>query len=324
MKCITLALALGSAMSQTLFAAEPPSATQIKHRFLAVDTSPGRLIYVDENDRSNDWSVAGTHLRDLQLIGDHRVAVSDGAGVTIVDMKEKKIVGSVHPAKARGVETFRWQADGRLIFVAAGGMLTTDAAGVELSHVPMKLGARICRMTPEGGWVFGAGKPEVVETAIDGSVKARYTIPGLNNPYIYHVAKREDGGFFVACGYAGTGVSLSATGAVLQRFEYPQTYFFGSLQVLNNGNVVFANWSGHGGAGDDARNPKRGPQVIEFTADGKPVWTFHDAQKLNCIHHVLVLDGLDLNLLHEEIGGRLVPRPKTNGIELSCSGVIHL
>ncbi|MEI8123006.1 MAG: hypothetical protein WCI20_13250 [bacterium] len=309
MKCFTLVALLASTMTQPVFAAESPSATQSKHRFLAVDTSPGRLIYVDEYDRSNDWSVAGT-FSDLQLIGDHRVAVGDGAGVTIVDLKEKKIVGSVHPAKARGVHTFRWQADGRLIFVS-GGMLTTDAAGVELSHVPMQLGARICRMTPEGGWVFGAGKPEVVETASDGTVKARYPIPGLKNPYIYHVAKREDGGFFASCGYAGTGVSLSATGAVLQRFEYPKTYFFGSLQVLNNGNVVFANWSGHGKPGDDARNPERGPQVIEFTADGKPVWTFHDAEKLNCINYVLVLDGLDLNLLHEEIGGRLVPKPKT-------------
>lgn len=311
MNCIALALVFSSAMTQPVFAAEPQSATQVKHRFLAVDTSPARLIYVDENDRSNDWSVPGNHFRDLQLIGDHRVAVSDGAGVTIVDLKEKKIVGSVHPAKARGVETFRWQADGRLIFVAGGGMLTTDAAGLELSHVPMKLGARICRMTPEGGWVFGAKNPEVVETASDGTVKARYPIPGLKNPYIYNVAKRDDGGFFVACGYAGTGVSLSATGAVLQRFEYPKTYFFGSLQVLNNGNVVFANWSGHGkNAEDDARNPKRGPQVIEFTADGKPVWTFHDAEKLNCIHHVMVLDGLDTAVPHEEIGGRMVPKPK--------------
>jgi hypothetical protein len=274
----------------------------IRHRFLAVDESRKALHYVDEYDRSKDWSVPG-NFRDIQLIGEHRVALSDGLGITVVDLNKKSIVANIHPEGARGLQSFRWRPDGRFLIVA-GGVLTTDAAGQVLDKTPLSLGNRICRTTADGGWVFGGGA-QVVEVSRDGNVRARHTVPDLVRPSIYHVAKREDGGYFASCGYAGCAVSLDAKGTVLQRFAYPQKFFFGGLQVLANGNLVVANWVGHGG--DDVRDEKKGPQAIEFTPAGEAVWTFRDPKKLGSIHHVLVLDGLDTAVGHEEVGGRMVP-----------------
>jgi sugar lactone lactonase YvrE len=272
-----------------------------RHRFLAVDESRKLLHYVDEAVRSNDWSVAGP-FRDIQLIGDHRVALSDGAGVSIVDLKARRVVAGVHPPRARGTQSFRWLADGRLLIVAGNGVLTTDALGGDFGHAPRPLGARICRTTGDGGWVSGVGA-ELVDVAPDGTVRTRFTVPDIK--HFYHVAKRADGGYYGACGYSGCAVSLDAKGAVLQRFDHPTRYFFAGLQVLTNGNLVVANWSGHGR--DDARNAQKGPQIVEFAPDGKVVWTFYDPDKLGSIHHAVILDELDTALPYDEVGGRFVP-----------------
>lgn len=280
--------------------------TPIQHRFLAVDESRRALHYVDESNRSNDWSVAGS-FRDIQLIGDHRVALSDGAGVNIVDLKTRKIVATVRPAKARGSQSFRWLADGRLQFVTGNSLATTDALGTDLGSVPRILGARICRATSDGGWVSGVGS-ELVDLAPDGTVRAKFSVPNIR--HFYHVAKRADGGYYGTCGYSGCALSLDAKGAVQQRFEHPTNFFFAGLQVLDNGHLVVANWAGHGP--DDVRAEKKGPQLIEYTPAGQVVWTFRDPDRLGSIHHALVLDGLDPAVPHEEIAGQLKPMNTTN------------
>jgi hypothetical protein len=275
--------------------------SSIRHRFLAVDESRKFLHYVDENDRSNDWSVAG-NFRDIQLVGGHRVALSDGAGVSVVDMKTRAVAETVHPARARGAQSFRWMADGRLLIVAGGGVVEVAPSGVVTGPVRRTLGARVCRTTADGGWVSGVGA-ELVDLAPDGTVRAKFAVPDIK--HFYHVAKRADGGYYGACGYSGCAVSLDAGGKVLQRFDHPAKHFFGGLQVLANGNLVVANWAGHGK--DDARNAGKGPQIVEFSPDGKAVWTFYDPERLGSIHHAIVLDGLDTALPYEEVGGLLVP-----------------
>ena len=280
----------------------PGAAPAVRHRFLAVDESRKAVHYVDEFDRKNDWKVAG-NFRDIQLIGGHRIALSDGQGISIVDLKTKQITGRVHPPQARGTQSFRWRADGNILFVA-GGVLTTDASGRVLGHAQHTIGARICRTAPDGGWVYG-DRAHVIELDTFGSVRTRHAVSDLARPSIYHVAKRKDGGYYASCGYSGVAVSLDAKGTELQRFSYPQKNFFASLQVLTSGNLVVANWAGHGK--DDVRNEQKGPQAIEFTPKGKPVWTFYDPDGLGSIHHVIILDGLDLALPHDEVGGRISP-----------------
>jgi hypothetical protein len=283
---------------------------RIRHRFIAVDESRKLLHYVDETDRSNDWSVAG-NFRDIQLIGEHRAALSDGLGVSVVDLKARRVAATVHPPKARGTQSFRWLADGRLLLVAGNGVLTIDATGAELGHVPRTLGARICRTTPDGGWVSGVGA-DLVDVGPDGKERNRFAVQGIR--HFYHVAKRADGGYYGACGYSACALSMNDKGEVLRRFEYPAKHFFAGLQVLTNGNLVVANWSGHGR--DDVRNTQKGPQIIEYSPDGKVLWTFYDPDRLGSIHHPVILDGLDTALPYEEVGGRLVPMSLSSALKV--------
>ena len=53
--------------------------------------------------------------------------------------------------------------------------------------------------------------------------------------------------------------------------------------MLKNGNVVVANWRGHGYEGD-------GPHIIEFDADNRVVWTWAELTKAKYVTNVLVLE----------------------------------
>ena len=59
--------------------------------------------------------------------------------------------------------------------------------------------------------------------------------------------------------------------------------WFSGFDVLENGNVVVANWRGHGYEGD-------GPQIIEFDADNRVVWTWAELAKAKYVTNVLVLE----------------------------------
>ena len=59
---------------------------------------------------------------------------------------------------------------------------------------------------------------------------------------------------------------------------------------------MVCNWQGHG-----ASNGGSGTQILEYTPAGKLVWKWQqDATKFSSIQGVIVLDGLDLNVLHIE------------------------
>jgi hypothetical protein len=70
-------------------------------------------------------------------------------------------------------------------------------------------------------------------------------------------------------------VRFAADGKVLSRMQATQpeglsNYFYAGFQVLPNGNLVVANWTGHSG-----RDFRPGWKLIEFTPDGKVVWNWN-------------------------------------------------
>ena len=50
-----------------------------------------------------------------------------------------------------------------------------------------------------------------------------------------------------------------------------------------------------------------GVQLIEFDAHGEIVWQWSDASRISSLQGVLVLDGLDTSVLHDEREGIVVP-----------------
>jgi hypothetical protein len=86
------------------------------------------------------------------------------------------------------------------------------------------------------------------------------------------------------------------------RYRDYQLIFFAGFQVLKNGHLVVSNWTGHG-----ANDSVKGHQVLEFDADGRLLWSWHDPALAGSIHGVIVLDDLDPSRLHDDICGMLGP-----------------
>ena len=80
--------------------------------------------------------------------------------------------------------------------------------------------------------------------------------------------------------------------------------FYAMFQVLPNGDVVAANWQGHG-----AGHNNSGVQILEFDRQGAIVWEWSDRAFVSSIQAVLVLDGLDRSVLHDERNGVMGPAP---------------
>jgi hypothetical protein len=74
------------------------------------------------------------------------------------------------------------------------------------------------------------------------------------------------------------------------------------FQLLPDGNIVLANWQGHGpGFGGS------GVQLLEFNPRGEIVWSWSKSDLISSLQGVLVLDGLNTAKLHDERCGIMSP-----------------
>jgi hypothetical protein len=111
----------------------------------------------------------------------------------------------------------------------------------------------------------------------------------------------------VSTGYGGNFQVFGADEKLVRSFNGPaeiNPVFYAGFQIMKNGNYVVTNWQGHGpGHGDS------GHQLLEYTPNGKLVWSWkQDPSKYSSLQGVLVLDGLDMKMLHVEgSAGTLMP-----------------
>lgn len=299
-------------------AGAPPA---ILHRFLAVDTLAGKqgLHHIDQADSANDWHVAGTW-RDLQLIGDHRVALSDGDGVSIVDLKTRRVVGRLRPPGLSKVLSFHFLPDGGVIYNRVHqGLLVSDPLGLTQRNLIKIRSNGMVRPTGDGGWTFTQEEKGYLVTEVAANGEVRRSIPVTGTRPIYTACKLTNGNYLLTAGYGGFAAEINPAGETVRRFSTEKRFFYSGFQVLTNGNLVVANWTGHNEA--ERRKPNQGDQIIEFSAAGDVVWSFNDPKKLGCIHGVIILDGLDTALPHEQVHGVIVPVPAqgaaTNRVEVA-------
>ena len=290
-------------------AAEPQAGA--RRRFLAVDTLEGKqgLHYVDQENPANDWSLKGTW-RDIQLVGDHRVALSDLSGLSLVDLKARKVVAVVRPKGLANVLSFRFQPDGLIVFnMTNRGLTVADPLGLTQRDLAKTNANGLVRPTGDGGWTLTVmgdkGSYFAAEFAADGAERARVLVPG-SRP-VYKTCRLANGNYLLTAGYGGFAAEIKSDGEIVRRFTTEKKFFYSGFQVLPNGNLVVANWTGHNEA--ERRKPNQGDQIIEFSPEGKVVWSYRDLERLGCIHGVIMLDGIDPGLPHEQLHGKLVPVP---------------
>jgi len=292
----------------------PSRVSEIRHEFIAIDEGLVQLLHVDENDPSRDWVSPLPHpqARDMQLIGGGRLLVGHHHGWSEFDISTGKLLDDFAPYE--GVTAVRRQPDGSTL---VAGVDISGATGVVLLQLDANRNetrratypgdyVRLIRQTAQGTLLMSCND-RIREADLDGRYLRDYQVEGF-----YHAWKSlrlPDGNLLVSAGYGAFMVELDPTGVEIRRFggkdQVPaevNPFFYAMFQRMPDGHVILANWQGHGeGFGDS------GVQLLEFDTAGEIVWSWSESSRISSLQGLLVMDGLDAGLLHDEREGIMTP-----------------
>ena len=286
----------------------------IAHEFLAIDEGHATLLHIDERDKSANWIVPVGHpeARDMQLIGNGRVLIGHLHGYTEFDIRLGRAVKEF--AALEGVTAVRRQPNGHSIIAGVDLAGSTGVTVIELDTCDREVRrthfagdyVRLIRQTNDGTYLMSCND-RIREGSPDGAYLRDFPVDGF-----YHAWKAlrlPNGHLIVTAGYGAFVVELDAEGRVVRKFggkesvtESIHPFFYATFQLLPNGNLVLANWQGHG-----AGKGNCGEQLLEFNPAGEIVWSWSQAEMISSLQGVLVLDGLDTAKLHDERDGVMKP-----------------
>lgn len=286
----------------------------IRHEFLAIDEGLAQLLHIDENDSSRDWIVPIGHLqaRDMQLIGGGRILIGHHHGWSEFAIATGRVLFEF--TGYEGVTAVRRQPDGHTILAGVDIAGATGVVILELDETNTEIHraiypgdyVRLIRQTGQGTFLMSCND-RIREGDRFGNYLREYPVEGF-----YHAWKSlrlANGNLIISAGYGAFMVELDPGGGIVRKFggkgqvpEEVNPFFYAMFQLLPNGHIVLANWQGHGeGFGES------GVQLLEFDADGEIVWSWSESKRISSLQGVLVLDGLDTSLLHDERLGILTP-----------------
>jgi hypothetical protein len=302
-------------------------AADIKHEFLAIDEGAGNLLHVDEHDPAKNWIVKiapdvpkdAAHgpkwnpaARDMQLIGGGRLLISHDAGYAEYDIATGKKLKDL--ATYKGVSSARRLANAHTLVVGVNLEGETGVTVVELDAADKVTNktvfpgsyVRLLRETQQGTWLM-MNDTMIREGDRSGKLLHEWAVPGFR--HAWKAVRLPNGHTFASAGYGAFFVELDASGTVMRKFgtkeEMPAAVhanFYAMFQLLPHEHILFANWQGHG-AGHGAS----GVQLLEFDEKHAIVWQWSEAKLISSLQGVLVLDGLDRNVLHDERDGVMAP-----------------
>lgn len=241
---------------------------EIKHEFVCVDNQHNQLVYVDQFTGTS-WKIPlPKGSRDLVLLDEKRVIVSHPDGAEIYRLKDGKSIRrfegfqkvcSVSPAE-----------DGHFLLGSPEGFTVIDSSGkivrTVLSKAPVDH-LRLARMLKNGNIIYCADY-DIFEIDTDGE------------PVWTH---KDTGKTYLALKLGKSLLSTRGKEVQLVRVERDGTEtivaggkenhpnanlaWFSGYAPLPDGNVVVANWRGHGFEGESKH-------LFEFDAENKIVWSW--------------------------------------------------
>lgn len=290
------------------------SRAEIQHEFIAIDEGLGNLLHVNERSPSKNWivPVGQPQARDMQLVGGNKILIGHHYGYTEFDIASGNVTKEFKSLE--GVTAARRQSNGNTIVagvnlagVAGVVILELDANDKEIYRAIFPGDyVRLIRQTEMGTYLMSCND-RIREGSRDGKYLREFPVEGF-----YHAWKSlrlPNGNLIVTAGYGAFVVELDPSGRILRKFggkesvpEKVRPFFYAMFQLLPGGNIVLANWQGHGpGFGSS------GQQLLEFNSAGEIVWSWSRADLVSSLQGVLVLDGLDASRLHDERSGVMSP-----------------
>lgn len=274
-------------------------------KLLLRDEGLSQLSYVDMANPSASWYTPIPPGRDIQLIGKGRVLIGTGNGYEEREITTGNKVyelttfaGTVAARRLRNDNTLlvglNWQGKEGIVLaeVTGSGSVQRTITYPGFNYV------RLVRETSVGTFLV-TSNDVVFEGNADGNIIWRAKLTGPEKLHAWQALRLANGQTLVSCGFAANFQIFGADGNIVSTIGGPtdvHPHFYAGYQILANGNFVVTNWQGHGPTFGNS-----GVQLLEYAPNGELVWSWkQDATKYSSLQGVIVLDGLDLNLLHVE------------------------
>jgi len=282
----------------------------IRHTFIAIDEGLGNLLYINEHEPSKNWmvSIGKPQARDMQLVGQNKVLIGHHNGFTEFDIETGRIADEFNGFE--GVTAVRRQPNGHTLI---SGVNIAEAIGVVVLEMDVNRRqvhrsifpgdyVRLFRQTNDGTYLMCCND-RIREGHPDGKYLREFPVDGFY--HAWKAVRLANDHLLVSAGYGAFLVELDPGGKILRKFGGKESvpseihpFFYAMFQLLPNGHIVLANWQGHG-EGHGAQ----GVQLLEFNTKGEIVWQWNKPELISSLQGILVLDGLDTNLLHDERNG---------------------
>lgn len=286
---------------------------EIKHRFLISNFMGKSLHYVDQLDATKNWELKLDQIvMDMQLVGNNQLMVNHDKGYHTYDLSTRALTKSFRSDKMSGIRSMRRLKDGRTFFASESGTVY-EFDGEENFVAEYKMPklvtyVRMMRFTPGGNLLMACNDGAFEVTLKKGlepeeRMVTKFLMPRPRNAYMALYAP-DGNSVYVSGGYSKGFYTFDKEGKLLKDIVVDQpegmnNYFYGGFQMLRNGHIVMANWTGHN-MGDF----KPGLKLVEFDKDFHAVWSWNE-EFGGTVNQMMVLDDLDPAKLNEDTGGIL-------------------
>jgi hypothetical protein len=305
------------------------AAFPITHEFIAIDEGLENLLYINQNDSTKNWKISISNVypsRDMQLVGNNRILIGDYNGYTEYNIDSGAIMRR-DSSFDTGVTSVRRLANGQTILFGTNlsgstgiVMVKLDSNNNPIKKVVYPTGSyvRIARQTNTGTFML-ACDDSLREADTNGHYIWQKYIAWAADPTGKHIWKAErldNGNILLSGGYGAflaeidtAGKFIDTIGVAAAKTDNAGPFFYAMWQRLSNGDIVVANWQGHG-AGHDTTGKVH--ELIEFDTSGKIVWTWDNPSLVSSLQGVLILDSLNTNLIYDDRDGSLPMQPLTS------------
>ncbi|MBL8850872.1 MAG: PQQ-binding-like beta-propeller repeat protein [Planctomycetaceae bacterium] len=274
------------------------NAADVQHRFIAADSSTGRIALINEAGET-EWEHKIGPLHDLQLLPNgHLLLQTSWTRLVEADLSTGEVVWEHEiPADSGPVEVHAFErlGDGRTMFAESGPARITEIAldGRLLRTVPLRVDrphphhdTRLVRVVGDRYLVCHENDGVVREYDATGQVVWDYAVPlfgrerrdghgpeGYGNQ-CFAALRLPSGNTLITTGNGHGVIEVTPEREVvwqLSQHDLPgiTLAWVTTVQVLRNGNLVIGNC--HAGP--------ENPQVIELDRQKRVVWSFRDFER---------------------------------------------